>query len=159
VTSRNEAIFGEELAARPLREPLEDRRRDEALASDQEALAIAKMLPKADKTNAQRISEPSYMSGEIASIAYEFELAGAFAKALEAADLAISLAPDETWIYTNRAHALMFLGRVDEARTIYLQHRGEKSHDVIWETAVLRDFVELRKAGYMHPLMAKYAVA
>jgi tetratricopeptide (TPR) repeat protein len=147
------------VAARPLRNLrrigdvlVKQGTRDEALASYQEALAIAKMLPEADKTNARK-SEPNSKSGEIASIAYEFELAGDFAKALEAADLAISLAPDETWIYINRAHALTFLGRVDEARTIYLQHRGEKSFDVIWEMAVLRDFVELRKAGYMHPLM------
>ena len=63
----------------------------------------------------------------IGIVAYKFELAGAFADALAAADLAISFAPPgENWIQGNRAHALMFLGHVDEARTIYLQHRGER---------------------------------
>ena len=67
------------------------------------------------------------------------------------------------WLYTNRAHALMFLDRVDEARSLYLQYRAEK--DVQgkkpWETVILGDFAELRKAGLTHPLMdeieAKFA--
>jgi hypothetical protein len=70
----------------------------------------------------------------IGIVAYKFELAGAFADALAAADLAISFAPPgENWIQGNRAHALMFLGHVDEARTIYLQHRGERIEDRPWE--------------------------
>ena len=78
-----------------------------------------------------------------------------FAKALEAADEAIALAPEKIWIYTNRAHALMFLGRVEEARALYLQYRvtrnvlGEKS----CESAILDGFAELRKAELASPLM------
>jgi hypothetical protein len=58
---------------------------------------------------------------------------------------------------TNRAHAFMFLSRVDEAQALYLEYRsakkvqGEKS----WETVVLEDFAELRKAGLTHPLMSE----
>jgi hypothetical protein len=77
-----------------------------------------------------------------------------FTNGLAAADFAISLAPDETWLYSNRAHALMFLGRVNEARAIYLQRRGEKIHeDKNWETVILHDFAELREKGHTHPLM------
>ena len=49
----------------------------------------------------------------------------------------------------------MFLDRVDEARMLYLQYRGEKSVESgrAWETVVLEDFAELRKAGLTHPLM------
>jgi hypothetical protein len=49
----------------------------------------------------------------------------------------------------------MFLGRVDEARALYLRYRGEKNvHDEKpWESVVLEDFTELRKAGLTHPLM------
>jgi len=50
----------------------------------------------------------------------------------------------------------MFLGRVDEARTIYLSYRGQKAHsnkDGLWEKVVLGDFAEFRKAGLTNPLM------
>jgi hypothetical protein len=78
-----------------------------------------------------------------------------FVLALEAADQAISLAPEKIWLYTNRAHALMFLGRVDEARALYLQYRGVKNviGEDSWETVVLADFAELRKTKLSHPLM------
>jgi Flp pilus assembly protein TadD len=62
----------------------------------------------------------------IGGIAYNFILARNFATALEAADQAISLAPEKIWLYSNRAHALMFLDRVDEARVLYLRYRGTK---------------------------------
>jgi hypothetical protein len=73
----------------------------------------------------------------------------------KASDLVIAMASDQIWLYTNRAHALMFLDRVDEARALYLQYRDEKDvdSDKSWETAVLEDFAELRKAGLNHPLM------
>jgi hypothetical protein len=86
-----------------------------------------------------------------------------FAAALEAADQATSLAPHEIWLYSNRAHALMFLGREEEARALYLRYRGEKKVQGVksWETVVLEDFAELRKVGLTHPLMdeieAKFA--
>jgi hypothetical protein len=82
-------------------------------------------------------------------------LARNFATALEAADLVSPIAPDEIWLQGNRAHALMFLGRVDEARALYLRYRGEKNvqNGKPWEPAVLEDFAELRKAGLTHPLM------
>ena len=75
--------------------------------------------------------------------------------ALEAADQAISLAPDQIWLYTNRAHALMFLNRVDEARALYLKNRGQQKvdGDKSWEAAILGDFAEFQKAGLTHPLM------
>ena len=78
-----------------------------------------------------------------------------FAQALEASDLVIAVAPDQKWLHMNRAHALMFLNRVDEARTIYLRYRGEKDvqDGKPWESLVLEDFAELRTAGLTHPLM------
>jgi hypothetical protein len=57
----------------------------------------------------------------------------------------------------------MFLDRVDDARALYLQFRGEKKvqGEKSWETVVLEDFAELRKVGLAHPLMdeieAKFA--
>jgi tetratricopeptide (TPR) repeat protein len=91
----------------------------------------------------------------IGGVAYYFVLARDFTKALAAADQAISLAPDKMWLYTNRAHALMFLGRIDEARALYLKYRGQKDvqDGKSWEAVVLEDFADLRKAGLTNPLM------
>jgi hypothetical protein len=49
----------------------------------------------------------------------------------------------------------MFLGRLDDARALYLRSRREKKvlGDKSWEAGVLEDFAELRKAGLTHPLM------
>jgi hypothetical protein len=65
------------------------------------------------------------------------------------------IAPEKIWLYTNRAHALMFLDRIDEARALYLQYRETKNveKEKSWETVVLEDFAELRKTGLTSPLM------
>jgi predicted Zn-dependent protease len=82
-------------------------------------------------------------------------MAGDFKNALEAADQAISIAPDQIWLDTNRAHALMLLGRTDEARALYLKYRGDKNvqDGKSWDVLILGDFAELRKANLSNPLM------
>jgi tetratricopeptide (TPR) repeat protein len=138
--------------------------REEALAAYQKSLAIVQQLADSDKGNAQRQQDLQFVVQQIGSLAYLFVLARDFNKALSVADQAIALAPNETWLYTNRAHALMFLGRVDEARTLYLQNRGAQNvqEEKSWERVILEDFAELRKAGLTYPLMdeieAKFAV-
>jgi tetratricopeptide (TPR) repeat protein len=121
---------------------------EEALAAYQDSLAICKTLVAKDPSNTQ-------WQDELGSLGYYFVLARGFAKALEIDDDALSLAPGKIWIYGNRAHALMFLDRVDEARTLYLQYRGRNNvvGEKSWETVVLEDFDALRKAGLVHPLM------
>jgi hypothetical protein len=49
----------------------------------------------------------------------------------------------------------MFLGRIDEARALYLKYRGEKDvqNGKSWQTVILEDFARLRKAGLSDPLM------
>jgi hypothetical protein len=89
----------------------------------------------------------------IGRLAYKLVLERDFSTSLAASDQAISVAPDLIWLYTNRAHALMFLGRTDEARALYMKYRGQKDSDGPWEAAVLGDFAELRKAGLTNPLM------
>jgi tetratricopeptide (TPR) repeat protein len=120
----------------------------DAVVAYRSELDIAKRLIAQDPSNAQWISQ-------LGGLAYRFVLARDFARALEAADQAISLAPDQKWMYVNRAHALMFLRRTDEAHKLYLKYRGEK--DVLggksWEADVLEDFTELRNAGLTDPLM------
>ena len=126
-----------------------------ALKSYRESLAVSQRLASLDRSNRQWEDDLQFVIGSIGGLAYRFVLARDFATALAAADQAISLAPDQIWLYTNRAHALMFLGRIDEARALYLKYRGQKNvqEGKSWEAVVLEDFAELRKAGVTNPLM------
>jgi hypothetical protein len=127
---------------------------DEALKSYRDSLDIAERLAASDRSNTEWQKDLQYSTGRIGGLAYRFVLARNFARALEASDLVISLSPDEIWLHTNRAHALMFRGRVEEARALYLRYRGGKMQNGRpWETVVLEAFGEMRKAGLTHPLM------
>jgi tetratricopeptide (TPR) repeat protein len=127
----------------------------EALKSLASGLAIRERLVAADRANTQWQKDLQFSVGRIGDLAYLLVLAGDFPRALEAADQVVSLAPDKIWLHTNRAHALMLLGRTEEARAIYLQYRGREnvSGDRSWETTVLDDFAEMRKGGLTSPLM------
>lgn len=128
---------------------------DEAVADYRASLALRERLAAADRANAQWQNALKVSIGKIGSIAFNFILAREFDQALDAAEQAAALAPDQIWIDVNRAHALMFLGRLDEARVFYLRHRGEKrvQGDKSWEAVVLEDFAQLRKAALSQPLM------
>jgi TPR repeat protein len=80
-----------------------------------------------------------------------------FTKALTVADRAHALFPNNLAIESARAHALMFMGRGDEAKALYLAHEGERVSDQdnkLWERVIGEDFAELRKADVTHPMMA-----
>src|SRR5437016_13504621 len=100
---------------------------EEALEASRDSLAIRERLAAADRSNTQWQNDLQYSIGRVGGLAYRFVLARDFARALEVVDQAISLAPNMVWLYRNRAHALMFLGHVEEARSLYLQYRDEKN--------------------------------
>jgi tetratricopeptide (TPR) repeat protein len=128
---------------------------DEALENCRKALDTAEHLAAIDHSNAQWQHILQSNIERIGDMSARFLLVGAFNRALEIADQAIALAPEKIWLYSNRAHALMFLDRVDEARVLYLKYRGAKNvqDDKSWEAVILDDFAELRKAGLTNPLM------
>jgi Flp pilus assembly protein TadD len=72
--------------------------------------------------------------------------------ALRAAEEALSLDPDNPDPAGNKAHALMYLGRLAEARQLYFQNQ-ERS----WKEDILSDFEVLTKLGRKHPLMDEVA--
>jgi TPR repeat protein len=84
-------------------------------------------------------------------------LARQFTKALTVADRAHALFPDDLGIETYRAHVLMFVGRGEEAKALYLAYKGKAmsgQDERLWERVIAEDFAEFRKAGLMHPMMA-----
>jgi tetratricopeptide (TPR) repeat protein len=124
-----------------------------ALPVYEEALAIAEKLAK---LNYSSKDDQNNLAEATGNLALGLLWARKFEKSLDTSDRAIAAAPSLVWLYTNRAHALMFLGRVDDARALYLAHRGEKTQDDdgdIWEDAISKDFAALRKAGLANPLM------
>jgi tetratricopeptide (TPR) repeat protein len=131
------------------------RKLSDALIAYRESLAIVSRLIDRYGGTAQWQGDRQRAITGIGGLAYYMVLSGSFAPALAAADEAIKLAPDQTWLYTNRAHALMLLGRTEEARAVYLAHRGKPKvqGDKSWEAVVLEDFAALRKAGLTRPLM------
>jgi tetratricopeptide (TPR) repeat protein len=126
-----------------------------ALKAYRDSLAISARMAAADRGNAQWQYDLQYIVSQIGAIAYRFVLARDFDTALSAADQAISFLPDEIWPNVNRAHALMFLDRADEARALYLKYRRQQNvaDNKSWEAVILEDFAELQKAGLTHPLM------
>jgi tetratricopeptide (TPR) repeat protein len=127
----------------------------EALRAYRDGLAIIERLTKTEPANTQWQNDLQFIIGQIGGMAYRFVLARDFTSALDAADEASKLAPEELGIEVNRAHALMLVGRADEAGTVYLRHRGTMNvnGDNSWEAVVLADFAEMRAAGLTHPLM------
>jgi len=95
--------------------------------------------------------KPGAQTGEaLGTVAWYAVLARSFDEALATADRALALTGE---LQPARAHALLFLGRTDEARTVYLEHKGKRlspANDTLWEDAVEEDFETLHKAGVEH---------
>jgi tetratricopeptide (TPR) repeat protein len=124
------------------------------LKSYRVGLAIRQALVANGSSSVQLQKDLQFSIGRIGDLAFKFILARDFDNALQSADQVIFFAPDEVWLYANRAHALMFLGREDAARALYLRYRDEKKVlGKSWDTVILEDFAEMRKAGLMNPLM------
>ena len=127
----------------------------EALNTFRDGLGISDRLANSDPSNALWRRDLQATIDTIGGLGYKFVLVGNFSMALEAADQAISRAPDLIWLYANRAYALMFLSRLDDARALYLKYRGVKNvlGEKSWDAVIFDDFTELRMAGLTHPLM------
>lgn len=87
---------------------------------------------------------------------HRFLIIGDFSKALDAVDCVLVVTQNAPILNMNRAHALMFFDRADDAWALYLRHRGEKvDAERYAESVILEDFRVMRKAGLIHPLMDK----
>ena len=141
-------------------------------AANLEKLAITEAVPAGRYTEALQLQEAMAAEEEavetkrerkpgketanaLTSVAWYALFAREYGKALTVADRAHALLPDDLAIETNRAHALMFLGRQEKAKALYLAYKGKRvSDEVSWERTIADDFAEFRKAGLTHPMMA-----
>jgi hypothetical protein len=120
----------------------------------QEALAA-----KVEAGETRRNGKPGEATaGALTDAAWYALLAKDFTKALTIAERAHSIVPGDLSVETNRAHALMFLHRGEEAREVYLAHRGKpiaEQDNKLWERVIVDNFAELRDAGLADPMMAQ----
>ena len=110
---------------------------------------------EADET--KRDGKPGEQTaGELTQVIWYALFAKEFTKALTIANRSHTLFPDDLSIESNRVHALLFMGHDEEAKALYLAHKGEvsKLSGKLWEQVIVEDFSELRKAGLTHPMMA-----
>ena len=136
----------------PIREAAGAGRYAEALLL-QEALAV-----KVEAVETTREGKPGEKTADaLNNVAWRALFAREFTKALTAADRAHALFRDDLMIVTNRAHALMFLGRGEDSKALYLGHKGKPLSErdtTLWERIIVEDFAEFRRAGLTHPMMA-----
>ena len=77
-------------------------------------------------------------------------------RALAAAERALSIRPGALWIEMNRAHALLLLGRTEEAIAVYKENKGKRlPNNSKWEKAILKDFAGFRRLGLAGPGMER----
>src|SRR5262249_34733678 len=113
-----------------------------------EALQLMESLAaKIEAAETERDGKPGKKTADaLSELAWSELFAQEFPKALATSDRGHTLLPHDLSIETNRAHALMFLGRGDEAKTLYLAHKGQpmsEANNTIWERVITQDFVEL----------------
>jgi hypothetical protein len=79
---------------------------------------------------------------------------------LAASERCLALIKGHLTAEASRAHALMFLGRSEEAKALYLQYKGKRFFSgKLWEWVIAEDFAAFRKAGLIHPMMAEFETA
>jgi TPR repeat protein len=120
-----------------------------------EALQLQEAL--AAKVEAREGTPAEQTAQALNSVAWYALFAREFTKALTVADRAHALFRDDLMIVTNRAHALMFLGRGEDSKALYLAHKGKPLSEQdarLWESIIVEDFAEFREAGLTHSMMA-----
>src|SRR5215471_14529482 len=87
-----------------------------------EALAARRILTAVtEKAETREVGKPGRKTAAaFGTLAWYALFAREFGEALGASERAHGLAPELLWIETNRAHALLFVGRTDDARALYL---------------------------------------
>ncbi|MGO9986237.1 MAG: caspase family protein [Rhodomicrobium sp.] len=118
----------------------------------------AKLAAEIEKAEREKAGKPGpETASELLALSWYRLFARDFKGALAASDRAIAIEPENIVLATNRAHALMFLGRAKEARALYLRYKGKDLGKGfgLWEAAVLNDFKEFEKRGLKHRQMAE----
>jgi len=89
---------------------------------------------------------------EFGNFAFDLLFARQFAEAEAAAQRGLQWNPGAEWIHSNLATALLFQGKFEKAKEIYLKYDGQKLNGwQPWKQVFLHDFRLLERAGITHP--------
>ena len=127
---------------------LQQKREGDAFATAGEAVKIIRRSADAGVSVDDILPYALNNLGWIALFNRNFEVA------LESAEEAISAQPDKLLYRPNKAHALMFLGRDQDARAGYLKHAGKQIAGAgAWNETIIADFRALSDRGVTDSLM------
>jgi tetratricopeptide (TPR) repeat protein len=110
---------------------------------------MVELIPKVDTLSSA--DQARELSSAYLSLSWYSLFARDFAGALRAGDDGLKLTPSNNMLDTNRAHALLFLGRTQEAEALYRKHLGESIGDKSWGETILDDLNALSAAGLSSP--------
>jgi hypothetical protein len=99
----------------------------------------------------QRKMDELKNSADLLTDSWHQLLARDFAGALATTERGLKANPNDLPLQTNRAHALLFLGRANEAKAIYRKYLGKQIGSQTWEEVILDDFDKLEKDGVTSP--------
>ena len=107
-----------------------------------------------DRSTKNEIEEYGRWFTKISMLGLRSVVCRDFELALVIADRLLAVFPTAASHNLLRAHALMFLNRPEEARTLYEQFRDSKTAlDTRGIDTIRHEFAEMREAGLAHPLM------
>jgi tetratricopeptide (TPR) repeat protein len=124
-----------------------------ALTTQQEAVAA---IRQTYATHPAAVAAKSELALALGGLSWVLLLANRPTEVLDTTHEALELNPTLLFVRTNRAHALLLLGRFDEAYEIYSEIKGKPRGDGKTYASVVRDdFAELRKRGIDAPAMPR----
>jgi len=119
-----------------------------ALGAEEERLAVRRHLYAVSPTPGAK----SDLGDALGNLSFTLLLNRRPQDALDRAMEALALEPSALWIEANRAHALLFLGRFDDAKAIYLEDKDKAlGSGKTFGDAVKDDFAEFRRNGIDTP--------
>ena len=106
------------------------------------------------RSNNRAIDDRNAAIDNIAHLAFTFLTRGEFKKGFDAANDALPLMPSSAMLDIRRAHALMFLGKEEEARRVYLHwHCQAIGPGQRGEHVILQDLKALHQSDRVNPLI------
>lgn len=109
-----------------------------------------------ERTPGKKVFSEYDLAREYGNTAWYFLFAREFAKAEQAAKHGLELDSSQTWIYSNYALGLLFQGKYEAAKEMYLDYKGQNNNSGrSFRDVFLKDFDDLETAGITHPDVAK----
>ncbi|MEL7005823.1 MAG: hypothetical protein AAFN93_24305, partial [Bacteroidota bacterium] len=104
----------------------------------------------AERPNSPRIR--TYLSIQLGNLSWYYIFARNFTGAETVARRGLEIDESQTWINSNLVIALVFQGRFEEAKPIYVQLKDQPyDENRMWTTIFLEDLFTLENAGITHP--------